>query len=373
MLTKRLFHQWSFILILCVIPLVMPLVNLAMNEDSGVFSVALYSEDKGEKATDVINSLKNKDSVIKFCEVNSAEEAEKAVVSQKTDAAWIINDDFEKNLAEHVDGKTTGGVVKIIEREETISSKISREILFGAIYDEMSYAIYREFSLDKIVKDRVIEENELRGYYSNQQEFGDVIVSKKLNANKTAEGKVNYLTAPLRGIMSLLILFCAIAAAIYHLKDRADGKYDWMPRKGRIIPAFASCLSASCVASVAVLVALLLSDVSTGFINEITAMLIYTVSVTGFSLLLCTVFASPGKLGAILPGIMILSLGLSPIFFELTGLRMVSLLLPTHYYLYSVYDARYYLYALVYCVGVYSLAVILNYVFSKYKENKKII
>ena len=50
MLTKRLFHQWSFLLILCMIPLVIPVANIAMNEDSGVFRVALYSEDKGEKA-----------------------------------------------------------------------------------------------------------------------------------------------------------------------------------------------------------------------------------------------------------------------------------------------------------------------------------
>ena len=372
MLTKRLFHRWSFLIILCMIPLVMPIANMAMNDDSGVFRVALYSEDKGEKAIKVINSLKEKDSVIEFCEVNSREEAQKAVISQKTDAAWIINDNYESNLSDHVNGKTTGSLIEIIEREETIITKITREIMFGAIYSDLSYEIYKDFSVDVIVPDRNISEEEFREYYSNQQKFGDVIVSKKLNVNKKVISDVNYLTAPLRGILALIILLCSVAAAIYHLKDRTDGKYDWLSYRGRIVPAFASCLSAACISATAVFVALLLSDISTGFCNELLSIVIYIFSVTGFSLALCTVFRSHGKLGAFLPGIMIASLVLSPIFFDITTLKPISLLLPTHYYLYSVYDSRYCLYAIIYCAITYSISIILNHIFSEHKENKKV-
>ena len=369
MLTKRLFHQWSFLLILCMIPLVIPVANIAMNEDSGVFRVALYSEDKGEKAENVIKSLKRRNSVIEFYEVDSREEVQKAVVSQKTDAAWIINDNFEKNLADYVNGETVGAVFDIIEREETKITKISREIMFGAIYGDLSYAIYKDFSVDVLVPGTDVREEEFRTYFTTQQEFGDVIIPRKLGTNKKVESDVNYLTAPLRGILSLIVLICSVAAAIYHLKDRAEGKYDWLSHRGRIVPAFASCLSAACVSAIAVFVALLLSDISTGFFNELVSMLIYIVLVTGFSLLLCTAFRSPGKLGAMVPGLMVASLALSPVFFDITALRPVSMILPTHYYLYSVYDARYYLYALVYCMAVYSLAIIMNHILSKHKEN----
>lgn len=373
MLTKRLFFQWSFLLILCMIPLVIPVANMAMNEDSGVFRVALCSEDKGEKAAQVIKTLKENDSIIEFYEVDSREEAQKAVVSQKTDAAWVINDNFEQNLQDHVNGESVGAVVEIIEREETIITKISREIMFGAIYEDLSYAIYKDFSVDVLVPETDVSEEEFRSYYENQQKLGDVIIPKKLNTNKKVESNVNYLTAPLRGILALIILLCSIAAAIYHLKDRADGKYDWMSHKGRIVPAFASCLSAVCVSSVAVFVALMLSDISTGFFNELISMLIYIVIVTGFSLLLCSLFRSPGKLGALIPGIMIASLALSPIFFDVTALKPLNLMLPTYYYLYSVYDASYYVYALIYGLVIYSIAIALNGVLSKHKENNKVI
>lgn len=373
MLTKRLFHQWSFLLILCMIPLVIPVANIAMNEDSGAFRVAILSEDNGEKAKNIIRSLKRRDSVIEFCEVSSREEALRAVVSQKTDAAWIINDNFERNLFQHVNGESSGAVFDIIEREETIITKISREIMFGAIYGDLSYAIYKDFSVDVIVPGKDISEDEFRTYFTTQQAFGDVIVPKKLNTNKKVESDVNFLTAPLRGILSLIVLLCAVAAAIYHLGDRERGKYDWLSHKERIVPAFASCLSAACVSAVAVFIALQLSDISTGFFNEIVPMLLYIAMVTGFALVLCAVFRSPGKLGAIVPGLMIASLALSPIFFDITALKPISMLLPTYYYLYSVYDAGYYLYALIYCVAVYGLAFVLNLLLSKHKENNKII
>ncbi len=371
MLTKRLLFQWSFILILCIIPIVMPLANVFMNQESGVFHVALCNEDKSERSAEIIESILNRESVVRFTYVNTREEAERAVRTKKADAAWIIKDGFRENLIDHVNAERTGAVIDIIEQEETIITKISRELLFGAIYRDLSYEIYRDFSLDVLSPD--VPEEEMRSIYENQEKMGQVIVSRKLNTNKPVKSDVNYLTAPIRGILSLVMLLCSLAAAIYHLKDRKDGRFDWMSHRDRIAPAFASCLGAACISGAVVFIALIVSDVSTGFVNELLSMLLYIPAVTGFSLLLCVCIKSPGKLGALIPGIMIAALALSPIFFELAGVKIFSMLLPTYYYLYSVFDAMYYLYSIVYSIAIYIVAIAVNHIIAEKCQNKSLI
>ena len=66
MLTKRLFCKFSFVILLCCIPIMFLVTNYAMSGESGVLTVMLCSEDKDSGAEEIINSLLNEDSVILF-------------------------------------------------------------------------------------------------------------------------------------------------------------------------------------------------------------------------------------------------------------------------------------------------------------------
>ena len=373
MLTKRLFHQWTFIALLCMIPIIIPLTNIAMSHDSGIVRVVLCNENGDSSAERIIDSLIEEESIILFTKVNSPTEAKNTVVSHKADAAWIFSSNFTENMNDYFANKTTEPFIEIIERENSIPLRISREKLFGTIYSDVSYSIYKNFVYTELVNETQVPEHEVQQYYNSLTRNRDILQLEKLNSQIAVTQDITYLNAPIRGILVLIIVLCTLAAALYYLQDQAKGRFDWMPAGQRILPAFGSCLSAATLATIAVFAAIQISGISTGIANELLPTLLYIFSTTGFCLIFCMCFRSAGKLGAIIPGIMIVMLILSPIFFNLKVLQPIRLALPTYYYLQSVYNPHYNIYAVVYCIITYAVALVLNYLLSKSTNKKSIL
>ena len=176
---------------------------------------------------------------------------------------------------------------------------------------------------------------------------------------------INYLNAPIRGMLSLLVILATLAAGMYFLADQEEGRYDWMSYEKRLRPAFGSCFAAATLSGIAVLVAVMLSGIRTAIWIELIAMMLFILSATGFGFLMATIFRSPGKLGASLPFFIISMLALCPIFFNVKMLPAIRLLLPPTYYLRSVYEPRYLGYAVVYTVSVYALTFVVNLVLNR--------
>lgn len=373
MLSKRLLHQWGFVILLCAIPIIVFATNTAMLQESGVLRIALCNEAGDELAEKVVKKLLEEDSVILFSRVENPEVAKKGVEKHIYDSAWIFPEDFSEKLDGFVGGRTKKPFVQVFEREDNISLRISKEKLFGAIYSEVSYSTFKNFVYSELVTENDISEAELRTRYDEMPRGRDIIQIEKLNNEKKSVGDVNYLNSPIRGILSLIVVLCALTAAMYFLKDQAEGKFDWMPYKKRIIPALASCFSAALLSSVAVFLAIQFSGISTGFCNEIIPTVLFVVGTAGFCVILCTLVRSPGKLGALVPGILIVMLVLSPIFFNLKVLRPIRLMLPTYYYLKAVYNPKYCYYFIMYIIAVYGSAFILNMIFSNIKNKKFVI
>lgn len=357
--TKRLLFKPSFLILLCIIPLVTPVLKNAMAGESGVLRIVLCNEGRNEMAEGVIDSLMKKESIILFSDCETEKDAVEKVENHKADAAWIFDKKFDEKLDGFTGFKTTKPAVRIVERESTVSLRLSREVLFGTMYGDISRLTYKNFVYDNMLSPTEVGEKTVNSYYTSLERENNIINIQTLD-EKPVENENNYLTAPLRGILSLLVLLCGLTAVMYFLKDNEDGKFDKMPSLKRILPGFASCLSAVILASVAVFLSLAFSDIWTGFLNETVSMLLYILSVTAFCMVICSVFKSYGKLGAVIPGIMIVSLVLSPIFFSLKILKPLRLLIPSHYYLYSVYNSKYYLYTVIYIIIMTVAGVILN-------------
>ena len=365
MFSKRLMHKLSFIILILLIPALVPLANSAMSDESGVLKIALCNEHSGVTASEIINSLMDDDGIILFTTCNSSGEATEKVRRREIDAAWIFPSDFDEKLDSFTSKTSSEPFIEIIERESTVPLQLSHEILYGAVFENVSYSLYKNFVYTNLVSENTVSESEVKRYYDNMQRNRSIIEIERLNSSQKLEN-INYLTAPLRGFLSLVVMLCTMAAAMYFLKDQAEGKYDWMPAKKRTAPAFASCLSAACFSGIAVFAALLLSNISVGFLSELISIVLFIVAATGFCLLLCVLFRSPGKLGASIPGIIIVMLVLSPIFFNVKVLRPVRLILPTYYYLQSTYNPEYYLYTFFYCMMIYAAAFLCNYLLNRY-------
>ena len=369
MFSKRLLHKFSFVVLMCLIPVVIPLTNVALSDDAGVIRVVLCCEDNDPISKNAIKRLMDADGIISYTVCNSRSEAESKVKAFDADAAWIFVNNMTDAIEDYISNNSDTQLVNIIQREETVPLKIARELLHGALYDDIAFAVYKNFVKAEVPDGGDISDDDFYFYFSKTAKRGEIIRTERLNS-EIPPMKTNYLTAPLRGILVLMIMLCTLAAAIYFLKDSAEGKFDWLPPMKRVFPAFGSCLSASVFSSIAVFFALQLSGLSTYLLRDILALLLYALCTTGFCLNMCIIFRSPGKLGASIPGIIILTLVLSPVFFNGTELKFIRLCLPAYYYLQATYNNSYFVYMVYYIVGSYGLAFVLNIILNGNRSRK---
>lgn len=368
MFTKRLFRRYSFILILLLIPVIVPVARVALSRESGIMNVALCSEGEDNiMANEIINSLKEKDSIVRYTDYKTPQEARYAVQAQKAIAAWIFEKDLEQRMDEFVAGDVKP-LVTVVAREDTTAVKLTNELLFASIFPDIAYESFKYYVYQNVIPADT-PESVVRKHYNSLVTDDSIVKIVKLDSETEVQMDKNYLIAPIRGILSLLIVLCGIAAAMYFLTDQAEGKYDWLSYKKRLAPAFGSCFAAIATASLAVLVAIYVSGISLGSRFEIPAMILYVFAVTGFSLVLCTVFRSAGRLGAAMPFFIIIMLVLCPVFFNVKFLFSVRFLLPPHYYLNAVTDTDYLIYMALYAACAYALAYILNIILNSKGRN----
>lgn len=360
MLTKRLLHQKSFVVLLCLIPVAIIPLNLAFSQDNGIIHVVLSAEDKDRISSDIMNSLMEDRGVIRFTLCDSPEAAEDMVSDYKADAAWIFVRDFSDKADNYITQFHLGEpFVRIVQREETIPLRIAKEKLFGAMYRHFSFSVYRNFVQNELQVSESISQSEAEKYYDSMSKGNEIVRIERLDGAPEQKG-ITYLTAPIRGVLSLMIVLCALAVAMYFLEEKSKGKFSWLPPRKRIIPAWASCFGASCLSGGAVIVTVPFAGISASVGTELVAMVLYIFAVTGFCMALVTLLRSPGKFGALIPGIIIVMLTLSPIFFNMKILRPVRLMIPSYYYLRSVYNPKYFGYMFAYCIITHLVGFVLN-------------
>ena len=52
---KRLLHKWAFVIILCIIPIIVPLTELAMQQDSNIMKIGICTESDSESTKSIID------------------------------------------------------------------------------------------------------------------------------------------------------------------------------------------------------------------------------------------------------------------------------------------------------------------------------
>ena len=98
MCNKRLLHKLSFVVLLCMIPIIVPITQNALSGESSILKVAIASEDNSPAAVRAQEHLKNSDSIIKYIQCSSVEEARKMVETYQAYAAWIFKSDLEGRI-----------------------------------------------------------------------------------------------------------------------------------------------------------------------------------------------------------------------------------------------------------------------------------
>jgi len=365
MLVKRLLCKKTFVILLCLIPVLVPATHSVLqNSKSSILEIALCNPDNDPATEKIIKELTSDEDVISYTITASAENAETLVKSGKVDAAWIFTPELDKKASRAVSGIFKIPLVSVIQQEDTIPLRLSREVLHGAMYSRLSYAIFENFIFEDMQLKGKVSENALQSYYNNEERLDDIILQKPLYENVNSAGE-NLLTAPLRGMVALLVVLCTLASVLFFLKDRKEGRFSWLSPEKQIVPAFACCLSAAVLSGITVFITFQLSGINSGFFRELISIIFFILGTTGFCLVLCVLFPSPGILGAALPGIIIGMLLSAPIFFNLAGTSFIKWLLPMNYYLYSLYDPGYFPGFAIYCVSSFLIAYVINRIKTK--------
>lgn len=356
LLNKRLFKKRSFLLILCMVPLLMAGMRLAAQQESGIVTVALCMKNPADElSAGVIEQLQDSNDVLRYVVCDTEEEARGLVESFQADAAWIFPEDLLECMREAAAHKFVEPVVTVVEREDNVPLIFSREVLCSALFPDFSYLVYRDFVRDDLSLD--IDERELKEAYESVLMEGSLFQIEYFDGRAVEDS--NYLLAPMRGILALWLVLCGFAASMYFMQDEQRGIFSRMPVKHRLWLAFGFHAVLLSDAIAVLLIACGLAGVFTVWYKELLNAVFFMGCVLVFCNLLRLLCGTPERLGSCIPVLLVGMAVLCPVFINLNRFRLLNYLLPPYYYLQATHSTYHlYLMAVYICVtaGLCALA-----------------
>ena len=359
MLNKRLLKKTGFLIILILIPVFAFIFQYFVEQDNGgLMRIALALEDSEDAvAKRLLERVNQPSQVFDFTVCHSEEEAKRQVAGAKAEAAWVFVDDMDKRMQEIATGKDRA-IVKVYESEENTFLNISREKIFSVLYPEIAYYIYEDYITNEMLADEEISDERLQEAYEVIGEEDSFIEFSFLDSNQEGIEDANYLTSTLRGLLIVLMLLAGMAATMYHLTDREEGLFSWLPIKKWIFVSWGNNLAALSMAAVFVTIALIATGNYTSFWQETVAMVLFILAGSVFCSTLGVLLQQVHHMCVAVPAILVLCIVFCPVFFNIRV--PMQQILPPYYYLYAIHSYEFVIWQLLYCVAGYPLCYILN-------------
>lgn len=357
----------GFLAILFLIPFLTAGVNQMAKTDSGIMRIALFQESQEDDyASDVIRNLMEHSEVVQYLPVEDKEEGIELVRDGKADALWIFPENMRERLEDYAQGiSQDDGVITVIEKEEQVAVQLTRELLYGELYDTISYALYQSYITERMLADETVPEKQLRDAYK-QIDAGDNIFIYSSFDGEAAPAQQSYLLMPVRGIMSVLLVLVGLTFSLYYMQDEKKGCFTWF--YAQRTPAFAWLYQLPGLLDVAVvsLAGMVIIESFTDWKRELIFMGLYLFMIMGFCDLLRRLCKRISILGSMIPILMVLMLALCPIFIKVNSMKAIQLLLPPYHYLNAFYNQKYVCYMVVYIAATFVIDRMLHWI-----ENRK--
>lgn len=359
LLTKRLYKKLTFLAILLLIPALVLGYGAAAKGDSGVITVVLAQQEEDPVAEDIIRSLEGSSQLIRYEICGGAELAEEMVRGGKADMAWIFHGGLDAKLDKFVEQpKAKNAVVTVLLREDDVSLRLAREKLSGALYQVLSQRIYLSYIRENVPEFDGLSDEVLMEYYAGQEMSDTLFDFNDPQDDLENVQSVHYLTAPVRGLLAVVVALCGMATAMYYVQDTQRGTFAWVSTGLRPGVELGCQLVSLANVTAVVMLALVLTGQTGSFLVELAAALLYCLCCAAFSMALRRLCGSLRILAMLLPLLVVLMLVLCPVFFDLSALRPFQYLLPPTYFIQGVHNAKYLLYMMGYtgiCLGVYGV------------------
>ncbi|MCM1192069.1 MAG: hypothetical protein NC123_12150 [Butyrivibrio sp.] len=365
---KRLFKTYSFLVILCLVPVLVAGVRLGSREDSGIAKILLYLPNpEDEPAWQIASGLMEDNGVLYYELCDSEEAGRKAVEGFQADALWIFPEDMRKTLGEAaVSGMEEEGTVTVVQREDDVRMLFTRQILCARLYPAFSYEVYADF-VRNVCGMPEVTDGELREAYDSMLVEGSLFRMEYLDGGPVEDS--SYLLAPVRGILALWLVLCGFAGAMYYMQDEQRGVFSGLSAKRRLFWALGVQSVLLCDGVAVMLAALKIAGVFTTWSREIPAAVLLGSSVLVFCNLVRLLCRRQEQLGSCIPLLLAGMLILCPVFLDINGLRPIQYLLPPYYYLKSIHTT-FYLWGMVcYTIVLFIGCVLLHYRQSRHMKS----
>lgn len=357
-LTKRMLKKLSFLLLLCAIPLMVWGMRQMSEQESGLITLALCAADSQDQdALHTIEKITERNNLARYIVVNSEEEARKAVLENRADAAWIFQSSLKDRLFTYGTGNQTRKAVKIIEREDTVGLQLARESLYGLLYSDVAYGIYLDFIKEDLFDNdetALLEaKEELDADYQDNHMDKSIFEFSFIQNQEDGETRQeeSYLMVPLRGILALMIVLCGLAANLYYLQDERKGIFAGYQLRKRRHLLYAYEMIAMIPAAIVVLIAYKASGIAVGMGREILCMILYMAGTAIFGAFITCICRRLEILAALIPVLMITLMVLCPVFFAVRHLHGIQMIFPPYLYLFGTFNDTFIVRQLIY-IGI---------------------
>lgn len=324
LLTKRLYKKPAFLALLLLIPALVLCFSMAAKQESGMVTVAVYATDA--RIAPLLDSQ-----LLRYRACQSPREAEDMVRYGHADAAWIFPEELDQRLADYCRDPSTP-VAQVFQREDTPVLRLAREKLSGALTVLAAPVIYEAFAREQGLENLTREE--LLAFYEAAAPEGGLFHF----ADVDTAAPVTYLTAPVRGLLAIVTVLAGLAMGMFFTDDLQKGTFSAVPLSR--LPWLEAGCQGICLVNVSIVsfLALTLSGMAALTWREVAVSGVYVLCCGSFAMLLRTLFPKNQQLGASLTALTVAMVGICPVFFDLSQLRVLQLLFPPTYYLQSLHS-----------------------------------
>lgn len=344
LLNKRLYKKLSFILILLLIPVLVFSYSNVAQEDSGVLTIALAQMGDDAMATGVIQDLLEENSLVRFLDCETPQQAKERVAEGDADAAWIFPEDMEDKVYRFVANVSRkNAFIQVVERDSSVPVILAREKLSGAMYANCSKAMFISYIRKNVPELSHKTDAELETHYNAISVDGDFFQFALMESSEASQEaqNANYLLTPVRGLLAVVTVLSGLATAMYYMHDDRAGTFSWIPERRKGAVEFGCQMICVLNVSAVILIALGLSDLATSLGREVLILLMYAICTALFCMMVRRLCGKLAVLGTVLPLLIVVMLVVCPVFFDLGMLRSFQYIFPPTYYINAQYSDYY--------------------------------
>ena len=246
----------------------------------------------------------------------------------------------------------------VLERESTVPLHLSHEKLSGVLFEACSQQAFLNYVRRHAPAASEVSDEDLLHYYKNAFTGVDTLFSfsDAHGVSTSDDGReVNYLTAPLRGFLAVVMALCAFASAMYYVQDRDRGLFSLLPEKSVPYVEFGYHFVTVLNVSLACFVALAAAGQIRSYPREILILLLYIPCVAVFACFVRCLFGRVHLLGVALPLAAVGMIAFCPVFFDWAEWSFVQVLFPPTYFVRAGYSNVYLLYVWLYALILWGL------------------